>query len=166
MRSVRKARPSGQKAVSPKKREPLAEGIIPLTKDGRRNWAKMSDEELLDYAQKFVNENRIRCIKVLLLEDSGLYSVLWRRKLIGRIEFKERRRDWAGTSDEECLSMARSFIKENGIWRRIELIKGDHGLYIALHGRGLLDTVFSEIDNERKREAVLRTVEGLEEFGS
>jgi hypothetical protein len=45
----------------------------------------MSDKEIVAYAKKVVEEKGIRSRSGLANEDSGLYSVLWKRNLLDRV---------------------------------------------------------------------------------
>jgi hypothetical protein len=57
--------------------------VIPETAhENRRDWASMNDEELIAFVKSLVEENGITGREELKKEDSGLYEVLRRRKLL------------------------------------------------------------------------------------
>jgi len=138
MRQIQKHRP-GKKTR--KTREPLAEGIVPLRKDGRIYWASMSADELVDYAEKFIGNKGISGRGELSKVDSGLYQALLRRKLLSRVGFEKKKRDWASMSNDEIVSHAKRVMKEKGISGRTELVRAYSGLYTVLRKRKLLDKV-------------------------
>ena len=51
----------------------------------RRNWAKMSDDELIDYTKKFIEDRGIKSKSKLNEADHGLYSILRQKKLLDRV---------------------------------------------------------------------------------
>ena len=67
--------------------------------------------------------------------------------------------------DEEFAARAKAFMEEKGIIGRRELAKADYGLYQALLRRKLLDSVFSEIESDKRGEAVLGIIEAVRKFG-
>ncbi len=137
-----------------KKQEPLAEGLqvsVPVGPKGRRLWSRMSDEEIVEYVRKVMEENEITGRSELQKADSGLYEVLRKRGLLDKVGFVEKRRKgrtWKDMSDEEVVEVVRKFVKENKITKRHVLEKADSGLYHVLRIRGLLDEIGFE---ERKR---------------
>ena len=110
-----RARPKKKPACKPNP-EPLAEGIIvPLNKHGHRNWISISDEKLVEYAGNFIKEKGITSRKELSVEDTGLYDVLRKRKLLDELSLETKIRDWASISDEELVEHASKFIEKNKI---------------------------------------------------
>ncbi len=107
----------------------------------RRSWSGMTDEEIIEFARKFMDENRINGRKDLENADRGLYQVVMRKKLFERIGIEKKQRSWKGVSDEEIIIIARGIMKEKGISRRAELEDSDLGVYTALRKRGLLNKV-------------------------
>jgi hypothetical protein len=68
-------------------KEPLAEGLqftVPKDSRGRSLWSKITDGQIVEYAKKVMEEKEITGRKELQKTDSGLYSVLKRRRLIDR----------------------------------------------------------------------------------
>lgn len=125
-------------------REPLAEGIVPLKKNGHRAWASMSDGELVAFTQEYIKNHRISGRMELLKADKGLYHALRRRKLLDKIglELKiQKARPWKDMSDEGLVTYAQKFMEERGISSKGELQKTDEGLYAILLRRDLLDNV-------------------------
>ncbi len=114
-----------------------------------RNWGRMGDYELAEFAKMFVEECGISGKEAFRKADRGLYGALKRRGLVGRLGFKETHRTWKGMDREELLARAREIIAVQGIRTRKMLQKRDSGLYNTLSRRGLLDWVGFE---ERRRE--------------
>jgi hypothetical protein len=111
---------------------------------GYRKWASMSDDELVDFAKKIVEAKEILLRSELHKADSGLYTVLLKRKLLDEVDIENsnfQHRKWALMSDEELVDFARKIIEGKGITWRTELAKGDQGLYKALSKRKLLERV-------------------------
>jgi hypothetical protein len=129
-----------------------------------RNWNSLSDDELVVFAKKIVDEKEIRNRRGLQKEDSGLNQVLRKRKLLDKIEFEESNRDWRSKCDEELVVFAKEFVARRGIRNRYGLEKEDRRLYQTLLKRKLLDAVFSEIEKFKEIEAVREVVEALREF--
>jgi hypothetical protein len=118
-----------------------------------RDWASLSDEQLISHAQNVVEENGIRNRKGLAKADSGLYDALRKRGLLGRaIPEKRETRDWASLDDGQLVSHAQKFIEENEIKKRKELAKADSGLYDALRKRGLIGELIPGNANEKNRD--------------
>jgi hypothetical protein len=149
---------------------PLIEGIIPLHKNGTRNWGLVSDKKLISYAKKFIREMGISGRRKLEKTDSGLYFVLWKRKLLGKLGFEDKRRSWKNMTNEELIQYTKNFMKENGISGKYELQKADNGLYTVLKKRKLQKKVgfveknrpWKEMDDE---ELIEHTIRFKEEIG-
>jgi hypothetical protein len=130
-----------------------------------RAWSRYSDEELVEYAQKFVDENKIRNKQELKLADGGLHYCLRIRKQIGKVRFKEIRRNWKSMNDDEIVAYAQRFIDENEIKNRTRLARVGGGLYKVLLERKLIDNVFADIELSNQREAVQEVFDAVSEFG-
>ncbi|MBU0533061.1 hypothetical protein KKB44_06230 [Candidatus Micrarchaeota archaeon] len=130
----------------------------------QRDWSSMSDEEIVRYVRKFIEESGITRPRELQDTNSWLYGVLWRRGLLRSINFDRKRVDWSSMSDEEIIDHARMVIREREITGRAQLSKEISGLYHALNKRKLLDQVFADIEQSRRKEAILQVVEAMEEF--
>ena len=108
-----------------------------------RNWASMSDEEIVDYAQKIVDKginNRAR----LAEEDQNLYRILLKKKLIDRLKFivtKKVGRNWVLMSDEQLIIYAQNFVKANKISDTSDFKKQDSGLHEIIRKRGLMKKI-------------------------
>jgi len=109
-----------------------------------RDWSSTTDKELIIHAKKFIEENGIKNRKGLEKADLGLYKVLIRRNLLGAVILGKMLRDWSSMTDDELISLVKTFIKENKIKNRKSLAKADSGLYFVLRKRNLLDTVIPE----------------------
>jgi len=152
---------------------PKAKEQMPLTEtiqtDRRgRVWREMSDEELVKFAKRFVEEKGITGKKELQMADNGLHLALRRRKLLDRVGFEEKKRkkrDWTSMSDEEIVAFAKKLMDEKGINGRYELQREDRGLYKVLHRRNIISRVFAPIENERKQQAVQQVFDAMKEFG-
>ena len=149
MKQLRAKKP--RKRTRKKPREPLAEGIVPLRKNGHRDWTSLSDDKLVACAKKFMKEKGISGKRELRKADQGLYTVLWRRKLLDNVGLEEKHRDWVSMDDKELVSYTKKFMKERGIDWKEELRKADYGCYMALHRRKLLDKVGFEGKKQRPR---------------
>jgi len=110
----------------------------------RMKWKHMPDEELLAYAQRFIETNALKSPKGLLVVARGLYETLANRGLSDRLTFEKKRnmRNWAAMSDEKLMEYAESFIRAKGIAGRRELDEQDQGLHEVLRRRGLLEILF------------------------
>ncbi len=118
----------------------------------RRSWKGLSDEEIVEFTQKWMKEKRIARRGELFRVDHGLYEILRIRRLLGKIEFVEqqkKRKYWIKMSDEEVVRYARKIVERKGIRKRDEFQRNYRGIYSALWKRGLLDEVGFE---ERKKE--------------
>ena len=134
MRFTRKPPPQATKKA--KKPEPMAEGIVALDSRGRR-WSDLSDEELVGYAKRFMNENGLRTKSSLQQADGGLYATLWNRGLLGAVGFDKKKRHWKAMGDGELVQHAKSLIIERGIGGKTALKNANFGLYKALMEREL-----------------------------
>jgi len=144
-------KPGEAKSETPSvKKEPLTEGLA-KEKKPRGFYAKMSDDTLVQSAQKSIEERKIRNRKGLEEADRGMHSALCERHLLGRLEFKENRRDWASMSDDALVQSAQKFIEERKIRNRKGLENADPGMYRALWVRHLLDRVFAPIEQAQEQ---------------
>ncbi|MBU1681906.1 hypothetical protein KKE38_03735 [Candidatus Micrarchaeota archaeon] len=136
-----------------KKQEPLAEGlqIVPRDSRGRRLWSKISDEEIVEVAQKFMREKRITGRGELSKDYSGLYQTLGKRDILDKVKFEERKRSWKSMKNEEIVEIAMKMMQEKEITGRNELQKADLGLYDVLRKRRLLDGIEFEEKRRKKR---------------
>jgi len=104
-------------------------------------FTKMSDDELVAYARRFMGNKGISGRAELWKAASALCSLLKKRNLLGRLSFEERQRDWRSIPDDEIVAYAKKFMKERGITGRTELWKADGGLYNTLKKRKLHDRI-------------------------
>lgn len=132
---------------------------------GARSWKKYSDDELVVYAQKFVDEEKIGSSWGLSKVDAGLHGTLKNRGLLDKVKFKVPERSWRYYSDEELVAYARKFFDRNKIKRRKELLGTDRGLYSTLIKRKLIDRVFSTIEREQEAQGMQEISEAMGEFG-
>lgn len=109
--------------------------------DKCRRWADKSDDAIVDFARKLVDEKKLRSKSELKKEDNGLYIALLRRKLICKVGFKEGRRSWTSMNDQGMIGFARGVIVESGIKSKQELRNADNRLFQALKGRKLLEKI-------------------------
>lgn len=163
---------------------------IPLDKKQDRNWEKMSDDELVEFARAYCIEKGIGKASKLKRgsdKDSGLDDQLHRRGLMAKVfkrkEFEEvildgrkfmiplnaeGNRNWAKMSDDELVEYARAYCKEKGITKSSELVRGpnnDSGLWSTLQRRGLLDRVFAGIREKQEAAALTGIADALVTFG-
>jgi hypothetical protein len=131
-------------------KELMVEGIIPLKKNGQRDWSFLTDEKLVQFTIRYMIENGIGRRGELHKTESGLYKALKRRGLLDQVSFEEKRRSWE-MNDAEIIEHAKRFMKENGIFGRKELKSADQGLYRILRVRRLLDKVGFEKKQQKSR---------------
>jgi hypothetical protein len=137
-------------------------------KQDENAWRLYSDEELVAYAQKFIEQKGIKNPTGLELERIGLYSALLRRKLIKQIKFKQRQRSWASMNDEELIAYARELIGKKQISSRSALEKEDSSLYLTALRRKLIDRIFSNIDQSKEQQlnaGLQQAADAMEQFG-
>lgn len=67
-----------------RRRNLLADLGLVDSRGKRRDWAKMNDAKLVDVARDFIRENMVSSRTKLKNIDSGLYDILWKRKLLDR----------------------------------------------------------------------------------
>lgn len=146
-------------------RTPIRESIVPLLRNGDRDWKAFGNEALFAHTKWMLGDGGIVGRRELANADSGLYQVLSRRKLLGSIGFEEKQRDWASMSREELVACAREFVASDGITGRKGLQKADTRLYEALRKRKLLGTVFSDLESSQRAEAVDGVLDALDSFG-
>lgn len=133
---------NGKRGKPRKKTGPLAEDIIvPFRGNGQRDWKSLSDDEVVTYATKLLENEGIRSRKELYVADNGLYYVLSKRKLLDEIGLERLIRDWKSMSDDEIVEYARRIVEEKGLKSRNQLRNTDGGLYNALKKRSLLGKV-------------------------
>jgi len=147
---MRQKRITGDKQMqrTPRK-EPMTE-MIQKKRREQRNWKSMSDGELITYAKKIIKENGIRNRNNLQKVDQGMYYVLRRRNLLGKIiPEKQKRRNWSSMTDEKIISYAKKIIEENKIKNRSNLRKADSGLGYVLKKRKLMVIVIPEKQQKR-----------------
>ena len=129
----------------------LVEGAIPLNKHGQKNWLSLSDNQLLQHARDFMKEKGISGRSQLQKADNGLYESLRTRKLLAKIDFEDKHRDWFSLGDDELIQYAREFMKKKEITGKYELENVDCGLYEVLRRRKLLAKVGFEQKQREKR---------------
>ncbi|MBU0528046.1 hypothetical protein KKE92_06190 [Candidatus Micrarchaeota archaeon] len=131
-----------------------------------RPWTDMSDDEVIEFAEKIIERKKINSKLELKKADHGVYEVLRIRKLIDQIGLKNRQRSWKSRSDEEIIDFTREFMAENGINGRSELKITDSGLYHVLQSRRLLNSAFAHIERKRTDNARDAVIDALEAFAA
>ncbi len=112
-----------------------------------RSWKDMNDNEVVELARKVMEEKKVTGREELRKADSGLYSILIRREVHGKIGFEENHRSWKDLSDEEVIEFAKKLMVKKKINNKTGIKNADSRLYQVLRRRGLLD----EIGCEEKR---------------
>jgi hypothetical protein len=133
-----------------------------------RDWASMGKKELVAFAKKFIAKTGMARRGELRKADWGLYRALLRKKLLDEVGLgyaNEKYRSWATVKNEELIAFAKEFIGGSGIGGRKELEKANRRLYWILGKRKLMDTVFSNIDSSKHKEAVQGVLDAIESFG-
>ncbi len=118
----------------------------------RKSWLDMSDGEIVEFARKVMEKNKINGRKELEAVDLRLYVALQRRGLLDDVGFAQKRRkerSWKDMDNEEVVEFAKKLIRENKIGGRKELSNFDTGTYSVLRVRGLLDEVGFEARKKR-----------------
>jgi hypothetical protein len=144
MRAAQKAKPVARESkISPK--EPMNEGIVKKKPRPRGFFTRMSDSELVEYAQKIVEKERIKSRSELSEKDRSLYYILKRRinpdgfKLIDIVKFEGGNRNWTSMNDSELVCFAQEFVYRENLENKTRLMEIDCGLYTALYKRKDLD---------------------------
>ncbi|MBU0528044.1 hypothetical protein KKE92_06180 [Candidatus Micrarchaeota archaeon] len=138
----------------------------------RRNWASMSNEEIVELARKVMEEKKILRVSAFEKADPGLLSVLAKRSLLNSVGFEFRRdpsRRWSSMCDETLFTFAQEYV----FWHQIKtrcgkggLEETDVGLYSALRRRKLLDRVFFMVDKQKDDQARQDVIDALEAFAA
>ncbi len=105
------------------------------------SWAEMTDDELVQSAERFIKENGITKRSELKEADYGLFVVLLKRKLLDHVGLEKNQVSWAKVHDAELVQAATAVISENNIASLSQLRSHDTGLYTILRKRNLLDQV-------------------------
>ncbi|MBU0533068.1 hypothetical protein KKB44_06265 [Candidatus Micrarchaeota archaeon] len=137
-------------------RDPKFSWIVPLDSRNRRSWGVMRDHELVRFARKFLEEEGIGSRGKLVKVDPNLYQVLKKKKLLDKVEFEDKKRDWKSMSDEEIVEYVKRFMEEKEINGRKDLWKADSGSYTVLWKRKLLDRI--EFERKRRKTRNWKTV--------
>lgn len=145
------------------RRRNLLYAVIP-NKQKQRDWASMSDEELISYVKNYLKENKIKNRRALQKADASLDNVLRKRNLLDLIIPDKMYRDWFSMTDEELASYAKKYIEEKGIKSRRGLVKADGSVYEVLRKRNLLDTVFAGIEQTNRVTQVKAVVDAMKDF--
>jgi len=118
---------------------------IIMPKKCRGAWTSMSDEDVLFYAKKLIEEKSIPTSNILRKIDGSLFNNLLKRELL-EVVFPDKRvcRKWISKTNEEVIEYANDSISKNKIKNRIALEKLDPGLVRVLRYRGLLDIVIPD----------------------
>jgi hypothetical protein len=148
----------------------LKRGLMSRIEFGRkeRDWQRYSDDELVEYAQGFVDEKRVRGRASLSKKDRGLHRALKKRGLLSRIDFEAERRRWSLYSDDRLMAFAKKVMHEQNIFTRKNFRKLERGLYQALLKRKLLsrlelkteERAWSTYSDDDFVEYAQRTVDG------
>ncbi len=167
---------------------------IPLNTEGRKSWAVMTSEALVEFAKAYCREKGITKRMELAKGSKSLgwlYVVLKQKELNGikllsivfpRKEFEEMiwddktfriplntegKRNWAAMSSEALVNFTKAYFKDRSITTREELRIGSKsaaGLYKALRKKGLLDQVFTEIGKSRDAATLSDLADALKSF--
>ncbi|MFH1685136.1 MAG: hypothetical protein ABH983_02415 [Candidatus Micrarchaeota archaeon] len=135
----------------------------------KRSWKIMSDKEVVEFAKRFIEEDRITRKKGLEKTYRVLYKVLLKRGLIDEVGFEAKRkmnRSWDDMINAEIIETARNLIKEKGIILRGELKAADSGLYEVLRRRSILNQAFAHIDKQKDDQARDAVIDALEAFAA
>lgn len=115
-----------------------------------RNWGKKSNDEILAITRRFMKKNGIKSRTELAKSDHGLYLILRKRGLLGKVGFKGKKRNFKDMDDDRFVAYAQNIIEKHGIRRIIDLQRLDGSVYNALRKRGLVAKTFAEIDAQKR----------------
>jgi len=130
------------------RRRGLLDSIAFAERAEHRRWA--TDNELLEYARKMIEERGIKSEGGLKKADRGVHAVLRKRNLLDSLDFEERRKNRKWGTDEEVLDYAQRLIREKGITNRNGLSIADQSLYALLMKRKLIDSLGLEEKEEHR----------------
>jgi len=134
-----------------------------------RSWKDMDNEEIVEYTKKSMEKEGIQHKDELVKLDRGLYSVLYRRNLLGEVGFVEKQRDrrsWKDMDNEGIIEIARNLIKEKGITLRGEFRSVDSGLYEILRKREIVELAFADADQQKTDLARDAVIDALDAFAA
>ena len=120
--------------------EPMGEGRAKVKKP-YGFFSKMSNDQLVRFAQDCLQDKGIEGRWELKKRDQGMYQALRKRDLLDRVFGVDERR-WSNYDDGQFVRFAQNHIQEKGVTGRNELKKSDYGMYQALRSRNLLDRIF------------------------
>jgi hypothetical protein len=138
---------------------------------------KMTNDELVEYANRFLKESNVETPTELKNIDGGLYHVLWERKLLEIIKFEKRMKQrpknfFSNKSDSELIDYAQKIVNRKKMKGPSVLKKVDGGLYNVLCERGLIKRVFSSINKSKKQfqeqqlqAGLTQAADAMEQFG-
>lgn len=107
----------------------------------QRRWASLTDDALVIYAQRFIDERGIKSREELCKADCGLWGALYYRKTIDGVKFEADERAWSRYSDEKLILFAQRFVDRNGVENSKQFANLDGSLYQALCQRSLIDRI-------------------------
>lgn len=139
------------------------------------DWVSLGDDEFVAKVQAFINEKGIGGKKELRRAGCGVYKALLQREkerpgIKGKVGLSAKRKEWSLFSDDEIVAFVQAYMMKNGIRGRTELKEKNGSAYYAINRRekakpGIMDRVFSEIDESNHGESVEAVVGALESFG-
>ncbi len=121
------------------RRRGLLDEVHFMDRQQHRRWG--TDEELLAFAQSYIDLNGITNSNELQKRDGGLNHALRRRSLMDRINFKVRRKIKSWGADEELIETAKRYVSDKGIRNPRQLRKSCRTMYAALERRRLFGEV-------------------------
>lgn len=145
-------------------KKPQLEDIIPLRRDGSRNWSSLNDRELLAYATKFLEQKGIDGRAQFQKANPGLSHILWRRKLLDRLklEDKERKLKMLDAGIQDAFDFNTPFEDSEIRAGYYELGTGYQESYEDLLRRAPLDLVFSDSEEAKRKIRRLGDLEDVE----
>ncbi len=101
----------------------------------------MNDDELVESANRVMEDKGITGKGELQNADSELYGALRKRGLLDEVGLEPKTKSWAEMNDAELVQNVAAFVSENDITSLSQLRNQDAGLYDVLWKRKLLGHV-------------------------
>ncbi len=101
-----------------------------------------SNEAIVSYAQKYVDDNSIKCETLMRKLNGRLFSELKRRGIIDKLVFKGKQNQrWKRLSNEEIIGLGQKFVEDDRIKDKEEFKEKNSPLFHVLERRKLLGKI-------------------------
>ena len=119
---------------------------------------------MVEFTERLMHDRGFHLRTDLQKADNGLYLILTKRGLLGKIGFLRTKRYWVKMTDDEIVSVAERLLREGEIRTRSDLKGTDSGLHEALRIRGLLDGIFLQLESSQEKDQVRQVLNAMREF--